>query len=116
MTEPVFHSPRSKGKAAALLLAAVLVLVLILDRSGALAPYQLKTLDALFLGAPLPAASPQVVVVTVDQPDLDFFKEQGVTWPWPRQAYRKSRSRSLGTGNSYSNSRHERVMPSAPPF
>ncbi len=87
MTDLAFHSPRSKGKAAALLLAAVLVLVLILDRSGALAPYQLKTLDALFRGAPLPAASPQVVVVTVDQPDLDFFKEQGVTWPWPRQLY-----------------------------
>ena len=36
---------------------------------------------------PLPAASPQVVVVTVDQPDLDFFKNQGVTWPWPREVY-----------------------------
>ena len=36
---------------------------------------------------PLPAASPQVVVVTVDQPDLDFFKNQGVVWPWPRQLY-----------------------------
>ena len=36
---------------------------------------------------PLPQASPQVVVVTVDQADLDFFKNQGVVWPWPRQLY-----------------------------
>ena len=36
---------------------------------------------------PLAPASPQVVVVTVDQPDLDFFKKQGVVWPWPRQLY-----------------------------
>ncbi len=28
-----------------------------------------------------------MVVVTVDQPDLDFFKNQGVVWPWPRQLY-----------------------------
>ena len=60
---------------------------LILDLSGAIQPYRLKTLDVLFRRVPLPAASPQVVVVTVDQPDLDFFKNQGVTWPWPRQVY-----------------------------
>ena len=41
----------------------------------------------LFRRVPLPKASPEVVVVTVDQPDLDFFKNQGVTWPWPRQLY-----------------------------
>jgi adenylate cyclase len=36
---------------------------------------------------PLAQASPEVVVVTVDQADLDFFKKQGVVWPWPRQLY-----------------------------
>jgi adenylate cyclase len=50
-------------------------------------PFRLKTLDLFFRHVPLPAASPDVVVVTVDQPDLDFFKNQGVTWPWPRQLY-----------------------------
>jgi adenylate cyclase len=50
-------------------------------------PFRLKTLDLFFRYVPLPAASPDVVVVTVDQPDLDFFKDQGVTWPWPRQLY-----------------------------
>jgi adenylate cyclase len=80
-------SRHSKWLAAAGIILAVLVLSFILDFSGAIQPYRLKTLDTLFRLVPLPAASPEVVVVTVDQPDLDFFKNQGVTWPWPRQLY-----------------------------
>ena len=79
--------PGAKLKAALGLTLAALALSLVLDLSGAIQPYRLKTLDALFRRVPLPAASPQVVVVTVDQPDLDFFKDQKVTWPWPRQLY-----------------------------
>jgi adenylate cyclase len=81
------YTTRTKLKAGAVLILAALLLVLGLDLSGALTAYRLKTLDLLFRHAPLPQASPQVVVVTVDQPDLDFFKTQGVTWPWPRQIY-----------------------------
>jgi len=77
----------AKWLAALGLTLAALTLSLVLELSGAIQPYRLKTLDALFRRVPLPAASPQVVVVTVDQPDLDFFKTQGVTWPWPRQLY-----------------------------
>ena len=78
---------QAKWLAALGLTLAALGLSLVLDLSGAIQPYRLKTLDTLFRRLPLPAASPQVVVVTVDQPDLDFFKNQGVTWPWPRQLY-----------------------------
>ncbi|MBU4233082.1 MAG: adenylate/guanylate cyclase domain-containing protein [Desulfobacterales bacterium] len=77
----------AKWLAALGLTLAALVLSLVLDLSGAIQPYRLKTLDVLFRRVPLPAASPQVVVVTVDQPDLDFFKTQGITWPWPREVY-----------------------------
>ena len=77
----------AKWLAALGLTLAALTLSLVLDLSGAIQPYRLKTLDALFRRVPLPAASPQVVVVTVDQPDLDFFKTQGITWPWPREVY-----------------------------
>ena len=77
----------AKWLAALGLTLAALTLSLVLDLSGAIQPYRLKTLDVLFRRVPLPAASPQVVVVTVDQPDLDFFKNQGVVWPWPRQLY-----------------------------
>jgi adenylate cyclase len=80
-------SRHSKWLAAAGIILVVLALSLILELSGAIQPYRLKTLDTLFRQVPLPTASPDVVVVTVDQPDLDFFKEQGVTWPWPRQLY-----------------------------
>jgi adenylate cyclase len=80
-------SRQAKWLAAVGIILAVLVLSLILDFSEAIQRYRLKTLDELFLHVPLPGASPDVVVVTVDQPDLDFFKDQGVTWPWPRQLY-----------------------------
>ena len=87
MTNLAVHSRRDKLKAGVALILAALALSLILDLSGAIQPYRLKTLDALFRRVPLPAASPQVVVVTVDQTDLDFFKTQKITWPWPRQLY-----------------------------
>ncbi len=77
MTNLAVHSRRDKLKAGVGLILAALALSLILDLSGVIQPYRLKTLDALFRRVPLPAASPQVVVVTVDQPDLDFFKNPG---------------------------------------
>ncbi len=86
MDFPVY-SPKVKLKAWALLTSAALVLAAGLKIAGLLGPYSLKTLDILFHLVPLPPASPQVVLVTVDQPDVDFFKEQGVNWPWPRQLY-----------------------------
>jgi adenylate cyclase len=81
------YSRRNKLKAAIVLTLAALTLSLVLDLTGAIQPYRLMTLDLLFRHVPLPGPSPQVVVVTVDQPDLDFFKKQGITWPWPRQVY-----------------------------
>jgi adenylate cyclase len=83
---PVYTS-RNKLEAAAALILAVALLALVLQVAGLIEPYRLLTLDLLFRHVPLPKASPQVVVVTVDQGDLDFFKNQGVVWPWPRQLY-----------------------------
>ncbi len=80
-------SPRRKAAAGVLIALTAWALILGLELVGFLSPYTLKTLDLLFRGTPLPAASPEVVVITVDQPDLDFFKKQGVSWPWPRQVY-----------------------------
>ena len=87
MTDGASHSPLAKLKAAALLTLAALLLTLGLEGFGAITPFRLQTLDLLFRHVPLAKASPQVVVVTVDQADLDFFKNQGVVWPWPRQLY-----------------------------
>jgi adenylate cyclase len=77
----------AKLQAAALITLAVMLLTFGLYTSGLLTPFGLKTLDLLFRNVPLAPASPQVVVVTVDQPDLDFFKKRGVVWPWRRQLY-----------------------------
>ena len=80
-------SPRRKAAAGALIVLLTWGLTLGLALAGVLTPYSLKTLDLLFKTTPLPPASSQVVVVTLDQPDLDFFQKQGVSWPWPRQLY-----------------------------
>ena len=80
----------AKWLAALGLTLAALTLSLVLDLSGAIQPYRLKTLDVLFRRVPLPAASPQVVVVTVDQPDLDFFKNQGLPGPGPGRSTPRS--------------------------
>ena len=81
------YTARHKLEAGAALILAVAFLALVLQVAGLIEPYRLLTLDLLFRHVPLPQASPQVVVVTVDQADLDFFKNQGVVWPWPRQLY-----------------------------
>lgn len=73
--------------AGALLALTAWTFPLALEWGGFLEGYSLKTLDLLYRITPLPPASPEVVVVTVGQPDLDFMREQGITWPWPRQLY-----------------------------
>ncbi len=81
------YSGKTKHVAAAALTLAALLLTLGSFLYGPLELYSLKTLDLFFRYVSLPPASSQIVIVTIDQPDLDFFKEQGVTWPWPRQLY-----------------------------
>jgi adenylate cyclase len=80
-------SPRRKAAAGALIVLMAWGLTLGLSLFGILTKYVLTTLDHLYRATPLPPANSQVVVVTVDQPDLDFFHKQGVSWPWPRQLY-----------------------------
>ena len=80
-------SPRRKAAAGVIIVLLAWGLTLGLSLSGLLTKYILTTLDHLYRTAPVGPASPDVVVVTVDQPDLDFFQKQGVSWPWPRQLY-----------------------------
>src|SRR4030043_437618 len=87
MQKPPSYLPKSKLKAGAVIILAALLFSWGSQASGLMELYSLKTLDLFFRHVPLPTASPDIVVVTVDQPDLDFFKNQGVTWPWPRQLY-----------------------------
>ncbi len=58
-----------------------------LAASQLLTPYVSQSQDQLFRLLPLPAASEQIVIIAIAQADLDFFKEQGVGWPWPRELY-----------------------------
>ncbi len=81
------YTAKAKLKAATVLTIITLAISWALDFSGLLVPYSLKTVDLMFRRLPLPPASQDVVVIAIDQPDIDFFKEQGVGWPWPRELY-----------------------------
>ena len=83
---PVFTT-KAKLQAAAVLVSITLAIAALLDFSGLLVPYSLKTMDLMFRRLPLPAASPDIAIIGIDQADLDFFQEQGVGWPWPRELY-----------------------------
>lgn len=81
------HTTRAKLQAAAVLTSITLILAAVLDLAGVLTPYTLKTVDLMFRRLPLPPASPDVALIAIDQADIDFFKDQGVGWPWPRELY-----------------------------
>jgi adenylate cyclase len=75
-----------RGAAAGLAAAA---LALLLQFVGAFRTLEWKTWDGrLKLTADPRRASPDIVLLAVDQASLDHFeKEQGLGWPWPRQLY-----------------------------
>ena len=81
------YTTRAKLQAAAVLIIITLAMAAALDFSGLLVPYSLKTMDLMFRRLPLPPASPNVALIAIDQADIDFFKDQGVGWPWPRELY-----------------------------
>jgi adenylate cyclase len=87
MADSPSHSLKAKLGIAAALTAGVCLLVWGLAGPGWLEPYSLKTLDQLHRHLPQPEGDQPVVLITVDQPDVDFFKAQGLNWPWPRQLY-----------------------------
>ncbi|MDH4198357.1 MAG: CHASE2 domain-containing protein, partial [Candidatus Aminicenantes bacterium] len=68
---------------------AAAVLVLALRAVGLFTPLEWKSWDARLRLLARPAdASRDIVLVFIDQASLDFYeKEQGVSWPWPRQLY-----------------------------
>lgn len=82
------RSFRSCKPAVALGLGIVACLVVwALARFEVLEPYRLRTLDQAFRVLPLAPPHPEVVLVTIDQPDIEHFAARGLTWPWPREFY-----------------------------
>jgi len=82
-----FHSPDKKATAGILLAAVSLAATIVFHVPGPGKTLSLKVLDLMFQNLPGPGPHPDILIVTVDQPDIDFFKNQGIVWPWPRQLY-----------------------------
>ncbi len=81
------QTARTRLLAALALIGISLALAAAFEVSGLLTPFTLKAQDQLHLRLPSAPAAPDIVLITIDQPDLDFFQEQGVGWPWPRELY-----------------------------
>jgi len=88
MKKPTPQSSAAKLVTALLLGCAVAALVLAVDAVGTLEGFRLKALDLLYRkAAPARPPHPDIVVVAVDQASVEFYQDQGITWPWPRQMY-----------------------------
>jgi len=68
--------------------AAALLIILGLDAVHAFRRLEWKSWDARMSAFADPArASGNIVLILVDQDSLDFYEDQGITWPWPRELY-----------------------------
>lgn len=68
--------------------AAAALLVFALDAAHVFRLLEGKSWDARMSAFADPAkASRDIVLILVDQPSLDFYTGQGITWPWPRELY-----------------------------
>ncbi|MGQ9920247.1 MAG: CHASE2 domain-containing protein [Desulfobacca sp.] len=87
MIQMAVQTVRARLRAAVVLLLLSLAITAALEASGVLASFTLKAQDQLHLRLPLQPAAPDILLITIDQADLEFFQEQGVGWPWPRELY-----------------------------
>ncbi|MFQ6037424.1 MAG: CHASE2 domain-containing protein, partial [Candidatus Aminicenantales bacterium] len=69
--------------------AAVFVVVFVLETLDVLEPWEWKTWDLrLRLFSHPERASPDIVLVLIDQQSLDVYeKEMALSWPWPREMH-----------------------------
>ncbi|NQT65084.1 MAG: adenylate/guanylate cyclase domain-containing protein [FCB group bacterium] len=73
------------------LLAASLLLTLLVSFFSStpfLKDTEMKMLDYRFQLDPAPEkADTNIVIIAIDDASLDFFNENGISWPWPRSFY-----------------------------
>lgn len=68
--------------------AVAALVVFALDAAHVFRRLEWKSWDARMSAFADPAkASKEIVLILVDQPSLDFYAGQGITWPWPRELY-----------------------------
>jgi len=73
-----------------LLVASIIIASLIglLSSTPFFKDIEMKMLDYRFQLDPIPAkADTNIVIIAIDDGSLDFFSENGISWPWPRSFY-----------------------------
>lgn len=73
------------------LLASALVIALVafaINQIQAIRDIEMQSLDYRFVHFPIPERSDtNIVLVAIDKNSLDFFQENGISYPWPRDFY-----------------------------
>jgi len=81
-------SSRQKTIRTIVLGLAIGLLILILHGAGLFRSLEWKSWDhRLRTLADSQSASDEIVILLVDQQSLDFYEQEGLGWPWPRQLY-----------------------------
>jgi adenylate cyclase len=79
---------RKKLVRGALIGGAAFLAAWVVSQTTLLQPLEWKSWDArLRLTADPGRAGRDIVIFYIDQPSLDLYAKQGVSWPWPRQMY-----------------------------
>ncbi len=67
---------------------AVTIILAFISSSSFFQETEMKLIDYRFRLDPVPEnADSNVVIVAIDDGSLNFFKDNGVSWPWPRSFY-----------------------------
>ncbi|MCK4272259.1 CHASE2 domain-containing protein, partial [bacterium] len=84
----MLKTQRQKIMRATVLGLVICILVLLLHESGLFESLEWKSWDWRLRALSDPyRASDQIVILLVDQQSLDFYEQDGLGWPWPRQLY-----------------------------
>ena len=73
-----------------LLIASIFITILVgfFSSTPFLKDIEMKMLDYRFQLDPVPEkADTNIVIIAIDDASLDFFSENGISWPWPRSFY-----------------------------
>ncbi len=84
----MLKTQRQKIIRATVLGLVICILVLLLHEGGLFESLEWKSWDWRLRAFSDPyRASDQIVILLVDQQSLDFYEQDGLSWPWPRQLY-----------------------------
>jgi adenylate cyclase len=86
--EALFSRYYKKWYVGLLLALLITAVAAVLQRWAFMQGIEAKTLDMRFaMNSPPPDAAAQVALIGIDDSSLNYFADNGISWPWPRDFY-----------------------------